>query len=142
MKTPLHNGLACIVGFAAGTIVNMGLVFVGPHVFPPPPGADMTTAEGIAAAMPLLQPRHFVFPFLAHTGGTFTGALIAYLMAASHRTVFAYGLGVLTLGGGIAAAFMIPAPKWFVALDLLGAYLPMTWLATRIGARMTEKPAA
>jgi hypothetical protein len=30
---------------------------------------------------------------------------------------------------------MIPAPAWFIALDLVVAYLPMAWLATRVGNR-------
>jgi hypothetical protein len=42
------------------------------------------------------------------------------------------------LSGGVAASFMIPAPKWFVALDLLAACLPMAWLATQIGARFRQ----
>jgi hypothetical protein len=33
---------------------------------------------------------------------------------------------------------MIPAPSWFIALDLLAAYLPMAWLGVRIGARMKQ----
>ncbi|MBI2514200.1 MAG: hypothetical protein HYV96_19685 [Opitutae bacterium] len=141
MNNPLRNVLAFIIGFAVGTIVNMGLVTLGPHVFPPPPGVNMTSAEGIAAAMPLLEARHSVFPFLAHALGTFAGALVAYVMATSYRAAFAWALGVLTLAGGIGAAFMIPAPKWFVALDLLVAYLPMAWLAIRLVTRVTAKRA-
>lgn len=44
----------------------------------------------------------------------------------------------LILAGGVAAGFMIPAPAWFIALDWLAAYLPMAWLATRIGARIAR----
>jgi len=40
------------------------------------------------------------------------------------------------LVGGIAACFMIPAPAWFMAADLLLAYLPMVWLAIKAGQRM------
>lgn len=137
MNNLFRNVLAVVIGFVVGSLVNMGLVTLGPHVFPPPAGANMTTAEGIAAAMPLLEPRHFVFPFLAHALGTFAGALVAYVMAASYRTAFAWAIGVLTLAGGIGAAVMIPAPKWFIALDLVLAYLPTAWLATRVGARLT-----
>ena len=32
----------------------------------------------------------------------------------------------------------IPAPAWFVALDLCAAYLPMAWVGTRIGARVVR----
>lgn len=49
---------------------------------------------------------------------------------------FAIAIGVIFLCGGIAASLMISAPAWFIALDLLAAYIPMAWLAGRLGARM------
>ena len=83
--------------------------------------------------MHLFEPKHFVFPFLAHALGTLTGGLLAFLVAASYRSVFAYAIGVVFLAGGIAAAFMLPAPLWFIILDLAVAYIPMAWLATQLG---------
>jgi len=130
-----RNILAVVAGVLIGGAVNMALVVVGPQFVPPPPGADMTTAEGLAAAMPSLGPKHFVFPFLAHALGTFSGALVAYLVAASLKLGIAHFVGAFFLAGGIAASFMIPAPAWFIALDLLAAYVPMAWLGTWIGAR-------
>jgi hypothetical protein len=135
MPAILRNVLAAVVGVVVGSAVNMALVALGPSLVPPPDGVDLTTAEGLARAMPLFQPRHFVMPFLAHALGTFAGALSAYLVAASHKARFAYAIGVLYLCGGIAACFLIPAPAWFMALDLLLAYLPMAWLAVTVGRR-------
>jgi hypothetical protein len=86
--------------------------------------------------MHLFEPKHFVFPFLAHALGTLTGALLAFLVAVSYRSVFAYAIGVVFLAGGIAAAFMIPAPVSFIILDLAVAYIPMAWLATELGYRI------
>jgi hypothetical protein len=131
-----RNILAVVAGVLVGGAVNMALVVIGPQLVPPPPGANMTTAEGLAAAMPLLGPKHFVFPFLAHSLGTLSGALAAYLIAASLKPGIAHFVGAFFLAGGIAASFMIPAPAWFIALDLLGAYVPMAWLGTRIGRRL------
>jgi hypothetical protein len=37
---------------------------------------------------------------------------------------------------------MIPAPAWFIALDLLFAYLPMAWLGIHIGTRLKQENAA
>ena len=136
MPTLLRNVLAILAGIAIGSVVNMALIALGPSLVPPPAGIDMNTAEGLRAAMPLLEPRHFITPFLAHALGTLAGALAAYLVAASHKARFAYAIGALFLCGGIAASFMIPAPAWFIAVDLLLAYVPMAWLAVRIGARM------
>ncbi len=128
----LRNLLAVVAGVVAGGLVNMGLVMLGPVLVPPPAGVDMTTAEGLQAGMPLLQPRHFLFPFLAHALGTLAGALVAARLAVSRAHVMALVVGAVFLAGGIMAATMIPAPVWFVALDLVVAYLPMAWLGARL----------
>ena len=136
MRNALRNVLGVLVGIVLGGAVNMAIVTAGPVLIPPPPGVDMTTAKGLSAALPLLEPKHFVAPFLAHALGTLAGALVAYLIAASHLSRIAYGIGVVFLAGGIAACFLIPAPAWFMALDLVAAYIPMAWVAVQIGARL------
>ena len=139
MTLILRNIAAVIAGLFLGSLANMAIVALGPVLVPPPAGVDMTTAEGLQQAMPLLQPKHFVAPFLAHALGTLVGALAAYGIAGSRKALFAWVIGVLFLCGGIAASTMIPAPAWFKAVDLVFAYLPMAWLATMIGAR-TQRP--
>jgi len=136
MPTILRNILSVVIGLVVGGAVNMSLVVLGPSVVPPPPGVDMTTAEGLAKGMPLLEAKHFVFPFLAHALGTLAGALAAFLVAGSRHAILAFVVGAVFLAGGIAAAFMIPAPAWFIGLDLVAAYIPMAWLATVIGRRL------
>lgn len=138
MKTLLKNATGFITGLVAGGLVNMGLVTLGPRVIPPPPGVDMTSTASLIATAHLLESKHFLFPFLAHAAGTLVGALLAATMAASHRAVWAYAIGVLTLAGGIAAATMIPAPTWFLVTDLVFAYIPMAWLGLKI-ARSIRK---
>ena len=133
MKIIIRNVLAVIVGLVLGSSVNMGLIVLAPSLIPPPAGVDVTNAQSIAASIHLFEPKHFVFPFLAHALGTLVGALAAFLIAGSRRPVFAYAIGVTFLAGGVAASFMIPAPAWFIVLDLVGAYLPMAWLGHTIG---------
>lgn len=142
MPNTLRNVLAALAGLVVGSAVNMALVTFGPSLIPPPPGVDVTDPESLKGAIHLFEPRHFVMPFLAHALGTLTGAVTAYLVAASHRSRFAYGIGGFFLLGGVAASFMIPAPAWFIALDLLAAYIPMAWLGVQIGSRWTPPPAA
>lgn len=137
MNPIIRNTIAAVVGIVTGSVVNMALVMTGPKIIPPPAGVDMTKAESLAASVHLLEPKHFLFPFLAHAIGTLVGALVAYWIAASYRAVFAWVIGVVFLAGGIAASLMIPAPKWFIALDLLVAYLPMAWLAVCLGRRLS-----
>jgi|SRR5690606_15619770 len=126
--TILRSIVAVAAGVVLGSLVNMAVITINGHVIPPPPGVDMTTAEGLSAAMPLLEPRHFLFPFLAHALGTLAGAFIATRISRSDKLLYAVIVGAFFLVGGIMASRMIPAPTWFVALDLIGAYLPFAWL--------------
>ena len=132
----LRNILAVVFGLVAGGGVNMSLIVAGSSMIPPPAGVDVADAQIIAASMHLFEPKHFVFPFLAHALGTLAGATTAFLIAASNKSVLAYVIGVASLAGGIAASLMIPAPVWFIILDLLVAYIPMAWLGTLIGGRI------
>lgn len=133
MNLILRNGIAVIVGLVIGGMLNMALVTLGPRVFPPPDGVNMADPKSLAVSAHLLEPKHFIFPFLAHAAGTLVGAFAAHLISAGPRSSLSYGIGALFLAGGIAAASMIPAPAWFIAVDLVVAYLPMAWLATRLG---------
>ncbi|MES3022686.1 MAG: hypothetical protein V4857_13985 [Pseudomonadota bacterium] len=132
MNPVLRNILAVIAGFGMGSLVNMALIAIGPSIIAPPPGTDTSTMEGLKAAMLLFEPKHFIFPFLAHALGTFVGAAAAARVAASLKLHLALGIGVLFLAGGVAAVMMLPAPAWFDALDLIGAYLPMAWIGWKL----------
>ena len=135
MNPIAKNILAFVSAMFLGSAVNMLIIMISGHVIPPPAGADVTTDEGLKASIHLFQPKHFIFPFLAHALGTFAGAFIAAKVAASHKMKFALGIGAFFLIGGITACFMFPAPTWFVVLDLVVAYIPMGYLAGKLGER-------
>lgn len=135
MHPILKNILAVIVGLVVGSAVNMGLILISGHVIAPPEGADVTTMEGLEASMHLFEPRHFIFPFLAHALGTLVGALVAAAMAANNKMKFALGIGGFFLLGGISNVMMLPSPTWFAILDIVGAYIPMAWIGGKIGGR-------
>ncbi len=139
MPNLLRNILAVVVGIVIGGAVNMALVTLSPALIRPPAGVDVNDAVSLAKGIHLFEPRHFLMPFLAHALGTLAGALLAYLVAATYRAQVAYVIGAVFLCGGVAASLMIPAPTWFIALDLLAAYLPMAWLAAQIGTRLALK---
>lgn len=135
MRDLLKLLAVCVLAVVVGSVVNGAIITIGPRLIPPPEGADMTTAEGIAAAMPLLQPRHFLAPFVAHAAGTLVAAFLGARLLPQRRLSVGAVVGLLFLAGGIAASQMIPAPGWFVATDLLLAYLPMAWLGVRLAQR-------
>lgn len=137
MKPVVRNILAVIAGWVGGSIVNMAMIKAGYHFFPIP-GIDPNDMEALKSIMPTLRSEHFIFPFAAHAIGTLTGALIAGLIAASHKIRYAMGIGLLFLLGGIAACFMLPAPTWFIIADLLLAYIPMAWIAGRFVEKLAK----
>lgn len=123
-----RNLLAVVVGIVVGSAVNMGLIIFGGILVPSPIEATGDDMDSLAASMHLFEPRHFLFPFLAHALGTLTGAALAAWIAASRRMLWALLIGAFFLAGGITMARLLPAPTWFIAIDLLLAYLPMAWL--------------
>lgn len=137
MNPILKNILAVVAGIVVGSIVNMGLIMISGTVIPPPEGADVTTMEGLKETMHLFEPKHFIFPFLAHALGTLVGAWVAAKIASTRKMIFAMVIGLFFLMGGIMSVFQIPSPTWFIVLDLGGAYLPMAWLGGKIGGKRT-----
>jgi hypothetical protein len=137
MNPILKNILAVLLGWLAGSIVNMGLIQAG-HTLFPISGIDPNDMKALAAIMPTLGCEYFIFPFLAHALGTLFGALIAGLIATSHKMKFALSIGGLFLLGGIIVSFMIPAPVWFIATDIIIAYIPMAWVGCKIALRYSK----
>jgi hypothetical protein len=131
--------IAVIVGIVVGSGVNMGLVNIGPSIIPLPEGADISTMEGLAKSMPLFSPANFLFPFLAHALGTLVAAFVTAKIADSHEMRFGIGFGVIFLLGGITMAIMVGGPIWFIAADLILAYIPMGILGAKLAAGSEQK---
>jgi hypothetical protein len=134
MSPTLKNFLAVVAGLIFGSLVNMGIISISGAIIPPPAGADVTTTEGLKATMHLFGPQHFIFPFLAHALGTFAGAFVAAWFAASNKMRMAVIVGIFFLVGGITSVLMLPSPVWFTVLDLVGAYIPMAYLAAKLAS--------
>jgi hypothetical protein len=132
MNPIVRNILAVIAGLFVGSIVNMCIILMSSSVIPPPNGADVTTMEGLKSSMHLFEPKHFLFPFLAHAIGTFAGAATTVIIAASLKQKLALIIGGFFLLGGIVNVYTLPSPLWFTVVDLVLAYLPMTYLAIKL----------
>jgi hypothetical protein len=139
MNPLVKNILAVILGIIIGSLVNMGIIIISGSIIPPPQDADITTMEGLKSTMHLFEPKHFIFPFLAHALGTFVGAIIAAIIAATHKIKFAVAIGVFFLIGGIVNVMMLPSPIWFTILDLGGAYIPMGFIAGKLVIKTSKK---
>lgn len=135
MNHTVKNILAVLAGVIAGGVLNMGIIMISGSIIPPPEGVDVTTAEGLQAGIHLFEPKHFIMPFLAHALGTLLGAFMAAKISTKHPMRFALGVGAWNLFGGIMAATMIPAPMWFILVDLIGAYIPMAFIAGKLATK-------
>lgn len=134
MNPIFRNILAVILGIFIGSVINMSIISVSGSIIPPPNGADVTTAEGLKATMHLFEPKHFLFPFLAHAIGTFTGALTTAFIAFNHKMKLALVIGAFFLFGGILMIFTLPSPIWFSLADAVFAYIPMAYLAGKLAS--------
>ena len=132
MNPNIRNVIGVFVGLSLGMFINGYLVSISGTVVPPPEGAILTTEEGLKEAMHIMQPKHFIMPFLAHAIGTFVGALLTALIADTRKMRLALSVGVVFLIGGIAMVYILPSPLWFTVLDLVGAYIPMAYLAAKL----------
>ena len=131
MKIKVRNIFAIIIGWFIGSAVNMGLIETG-HTLIPIEGLDPNDMKALAKVMPTLSAKFFIFPFLAHALGTLVGAIVAGSIATSHKMKFSLAIGVLFLLGGIVVSFMLPAPIWFIACDIIIAYIPMAFIGGKI----------
>ncbi len=134
MKRIVMTVVAVVAGVVLGGLVNMGLVMVGGLLIPPP-GGVAETMEGFRQNLSSYQPIDFLFPFLAHAMGTLAGAFVAAKIAGRQTGLI---IGVLFLLGGILMVVMVGGPVWFIASDLILAYLPMGYLGARLAG--TSKP--
>jgi len=131
MKTIFKNILAILGGVVIGMVVNMGLIITGNQLIPFEEGMNPMNAMS-------WEIKYFIFPFLAHSIGTFSGAYIAAKFSASYHMLFAICIGIFFLSGGISMVFILPAPVWFVVVDLVLAYIPMGWLGWKINNLITK----
>lgn len=138
MSIYVKFAFALIAGVLLGGIINMMFVMIGPVVIAPPAGVDMSSAESMRANAELLQPKHYLFPLIAHAAGTFCGALVAYKLVDQYKSIAAYVIAAVFFLGGITAIRMIPAPLDYILVDLIFAYFPMAYAAIKT---LEEPPA-
>lgn len=129
MNPILRNILATIAGLFIGGLVNMGIVLGSPYLLPLPEGVDPSDINSINENIASYTMGHFTATFLAHALGTLVAAFVITKLAASKHRLLALIPGFFFLLGGISVFVQLSnSPKWFMAVDLLLAYLPMAFL--------------
>ena len=125
MKQILKNIAIVILGIIIGMIVNIGLIILGGLIFPPPEIFEPMNAMN-------WDLKYFIFPFLAHSIGTLSGAIIVSKLSKKSSIILPLVVGLYFLSGGIYLITILPAPMWFVLLDVILGYIPMALLGWKI----------
>lgn len=131
--------MAVVGGVAIGSLVNMGLITLSPLLIPPPEGIDPMQVEDIKSVIHLLQPKHYIMPFLAHAVGTLVGAFAAAKFSATHHLICALIVGGFFLFGGITTNLMLGSPTWYFVVDVLFAYIPMAILGAKLAGNKKNR---
>ena len=118
MNQILKNILVFFIGCILGMSANMGLIITGNLLIPFEDGVNPMDAT-------MWELKYFLFPFLAHAIGTLVGAFIVARYSASYHMILSISVGVFFLLGGISMVFIMPAPLWFIVVDISIAYIPM-----------------
>ena len=132
----IRNIIGVIAGVLIGSYVNMYIVNLGPKFFPLREGVNITNEEGLKAGMSLMQPEHFIAPFLAHSIGTLVATFLAALIAVHRRKNITRVISIIFLAGGAYMVAILPSPMWFNLLDLIVAYVPMGMLGYTLATKM------
>jgi hypothetical protein len=138
-NTAINRVINIVIAIIAGMGLNMVIIMLSNEVVPPPEGADLKTMEGLKAAMPLMQPIHFLMPFLAHALGTMLAAFIIVSRVDAYHQKYAIGTGLFFLTAGAINVYVLPAPFWFNVVDLIGAYIPMAFIGYVLARKLNKK---
>ena len=125
MKQTLKNIAIVLLGIIFGMIVNIGLIILGGTIFPPSENFEPMNAIN-------WDLKYFIFPFLAHSIGTLSGAFMVSKLAKKSSIILPLIIGLYFLSGGIYMVTILPAPTWFVSLDLILGYIPMSLIGWKL----------
>ena len=80
----IRSFFSIIIGFIIGSAVNMLFIELGNYLFPIP-GVNHQKLVDLKISFPSLDFKYFIFPFLAHSIGTLSGAFITTQIAKKHQ---------------------------------------------------------
>jgi hypothetical protein len=138
MLRTILNLFVFVVCVLTGGMLNGIIVQFSSAIIAPPVGFDLSTEEGLKGAMVVMEPKHFVMPFLAHAIGTLAGAFLVTLFIKERKLFRALLVGFLFFLAGTYMVFILPSPLWFDAVDLGLAYIPMSWIGYKLALRFSK----
>lgn len=130
----LRNTLAVVAGLLAGLAGITVLQYFNRLLFPLPEGLDLNNPQDIARIMAEIPVAAMLGVEVSYLGGSLACGAATGLVARSHTTLLALGLGVLFTIFNIINLNSIPHPFWMAVLTTI-TFIPVIWL----GARLTRR---
>jgi hypothetical protein len=126
-----RGAMSLLVGCVAGGAIVLVVESFGHRLYPPPPGADFTTAEGRAAAMAQAPARALWFVILAYALGALIGGALAVRIARSPSVMPAIVVGGVLMLGGLSNLVALPHP-WWMTIATIVVFLPAAWAGGKL----------
>ena len=121
MKLLFRNIIALFFGVLIGMIMSMGITMLGWKIFSFP--------ENINPIIDIMPSKYYLFPFLAHSIGTFSGSFLGCKISKDYNLTVSLFVGIWFLIVGIYAVLILPTPIWFIIIDITLCYIPMAYSA-------------
>ena len=107
--------LATIIGFIVGNGVNFAIINL---CMPVQVEAGADQYEAMLEMMNSFTAMDYMIPLAAHVFGILAGLIVARLICKTSNIPI-YIIGGLHMVGTVINIFMIPAPSWFIVVDLI-----------------------
>ena len=123
----MKNALAVVAGLLAAFVVFTAIEGLSSIIHPPPPGLNMKNPEMMKEYIATLPLSAKIMVLAAYViGSLVAGVVVAKVSKSSDKKLPIITGSILTVAA-IANLFMIPAPIWFVVINLL-IYIPFVLL--------------
>lgn len=107
--------LATIIGLIVGNGVNLAIINFG---MPTQVEAGVDQYEAMLEMMKSFTAMDYMIPLAAHVFGILVGLIIARLICKTSNVPI-YIIGGLHMFATVINIFIIPAPSWFIVVDLI-----------------------
>lgn len=121
-------------GMATAMVVIFLMEAISHMLYPLPKGFDFKNKEAVIEMVNNMPLGAFACLLIGYAFGSFSGGLVAAMLASEKRLRSALIVGSVVMLGGIMNIIMIPHPLWF-AIATFFAYIPFAYL----GGYIVEK---
>lgn len=134
----IRNILSVIAGILSSFTVIVIVESIGHYISPMPAEVHINNPDAIKSYIETAPAIVFIMVILAYVLGSFTGGLIAALIATKNKNIKALTVGGILMGLGIFNLITIPHPAW-VTILALSVFIPFAYLGGKLGEKASTR---